>query len=141
MYGLVFTDPNGTRVFEVPVVDRPLTVGRAQDVDIALPFKAVSRYHARFYADQTGLYVEDLGSSNGVLVGGSRISGPTQLQPGLQIPVRFRSVPAEELSAAVQGVLGDPSYAARARRVGEALRRLGGAERAAAAIESLVVGV
>lgn len=87
MYGLVFTDPGGNRVFEVLSVDRALTVGRATDVDIALPFKAVSRYHARFVPDGSGLWVEDLGSANGVLVGGVRIGGPTSLGPGDQVRI------------------------------------------------------
>jgi pSer/pThr/pTyr-binding forkhead associated (FHA) protein len=82
MLGLKFTDPTGNAVAEVALVDRPISVGRATDVDIALPFKAISRYHARFFPHGDELYVEDLGSSNGVLVGGTRIAGPTRLAPG-----------------------------------------------------------
>ena len=87
MYGLVFSDPSGNRVHEVALVDRPLTVGRAADVDVALPFKAVSRYHARFFSDGIALWVEDLGSSNGVLVSGVRIAGPTPLEPGHHVRI------------------------------------------------------
>lgn len=82
MLGLKFTDPTGNVVAEVPAVDRPVSVGRAADVDVALPFKAISRYHARFFPHGGHLFVEDLGSSNGVLVGGTRIAGPTRLSPG-----------------------------------------------------------
>ena len=82
MHGLKFNDPTGKTVMEIPVVDRPMTAGRATDVDISLPFKAISRYHARFFPHGNELYVEDLGSSNGVLVGGQRISGAKALVPG-----------------------------------------------------------
>lgn len=82
MFGLKFNDPSGNTVADIPAVDRPLTIGRASNVDISLPFKAVSRYHARFFPHGQALFVEDLGSSNGVLVGGLRITGPTQLNPG-----------------------------------------------------------
>jgi UDP:flavonoid glycosyltransferase YjiC (YdhE family) len=42
-----------------------------------------------------------------------------------------KHVDARGLSAAVAGVLHDPSFAVHARRAGERLRALGGAERAA----------
>ncbi len=109
MYGLLFTDPGGNRVFEVRTVDRSLTVGRATDVDVALPFKAVSRYHARFVPDASGLWVEDLGSSNGVLVGGQRIGGPTALAPGDQ--VRIGVIEVTVVAPAAPGYPAEPAAA------------------------------
>ena len=46
----------------------------------------ISRRHARFYPLNTGeILVEDLGSTNGTIVNGQRISAPHILKPGDQI--------------------------------------------------------
>jgi 6-phosphogluconolactonase (cycloisomerase 2 family) len=48
----------------------------------------ISRRHARFrQTDQGQVIVEDLGSTNGTLVGGRRLTGPHVLSPGDQITV------------------------------------------------------
>jgi pSer/pThr/pTyr-binding forkhead associated (FHA) protein len=125
MLGLKFKDPQGNTVAEIATVDRQITVGRAQDVDVALPFKAVSRYHARFFAHGGVLYVEDLGSSNGVLVNGARITEPTRLDagdyarigiinvvvvapPGAPSPISPASYAQAGVSGPVAGMVGAP---------------------------------
>jgi hypothetical protein len=56
------------------VGSEPVIVGRATECAIRTADGRVSRNHARFYLDQMGtLYVEDLGSSNGVYVGTQRV--------------------------------------------------------------------
>src|ERR1043165_5789500 len=58
----------------------PVTVGRSAECAIRSDDPRVSRMHARFYVDQGALWVEDLGSSNGIFVGpnkGQRRPGPT----------------------------------------------------------------
>jgi pSer/pThr/pTyr-binding forkhead associated (FHA) protein len=45
-------------------------VGRGADSDIFLEDITVSRHHARFTVDDSGLRVEDLGSTNGTYVNG-----------------------------------------------------------------------
>jgi predicted component of type VI protein secretion system len=48
----------------------------------------ISRVHARVYRDASGqLTVEDLGSTNGTFVNGTRISSPTPLRPGDELRV------------------------------------------------------
>src|SRR4051812_32099112 len=48
----------------------------------------ISRVHGRFYRDASGqLIVEDLGSTNGTFVNGSRIAAATTLRPGDQVRV------------------------------------------------------
>lgn len=51
----------------------PLIVGRSARADIALTEDSISRRHARFNIFDDVLYVEDLGSSNGVHVNGRRV--------------------------------------------------------------------
>lgn len=58
-----------------------LTIGRAPDNDLVLDDVQVSRYHARLLRRGNEVILEDLGSTNGSLVNGRRISGRHALQP------------------------------------------------------------
>ena len=62
---------------------RPLTVGRGgnNDVPLASDEYASSR-HARFEARRDGVYVEDIGSTNGTFVNGIRLTRDRRLAPG-----------------------------------------------------------
>ncbi len=60
-----------------------ITIGRAVGSEITLTDQGVSRRHAKLRAaDDTRVFVSDLGSSNGTFVNGSRITGETQLNEG-----------------------------------------------------------
>lgn len=59
-----------------------ITFGRAisnATWDVPLPDHAVSRPHARIFVKDEDWFVEDLGSSNGTMVGGNFISRPIRL--------------------------------------------------------------
>ena len=74
MASLVYTDGD-TVEYSFTVGVEPVLVGRAPECAIRSNHPLVSRNHARFYVDQTGtLYIEDLGSANGVYVGQQRVS-------------------------------------------------------------------
>ncbi|MCB9564781.1 MAG: sigma-54-dependent Fis family transcriptional regulator [Kofleriaceae bacterium] len=49
-----------------------LILGRDADCDVALPHEKISRRHARLVVDD-GVTIEDLGSTNGIRVGGARL--------------------------------------------------------------------
>ena len=58
----------------------PVSVGRAPDNDIHLDGLGISNHHARISREPAAVYVEDVGSTNGVYVDGARITGKTQIQ-------------------------------------------------------------
>jgi pSer/pThr/pTyr-binding forkhead associated (FHA) protein len=58
--------------------------GRSEEVDIFLGDVTVSRHHAKFTIDTTGLRVEDLGSTNGTYVNLDRTDA-TVLLPGDEV--------------------------------------------------------
>jgi phosphoserine phosphatase RsbU/P len=66
-------------------LEGPLTVlGRQADCSICLPAKAVSRQHVQLVSTPTGYQVEDLDSSNGTFLNGSRLA------PRTRVPVTER---------------------------------------------------
>ena len=60
------------------------TAGRSDDADIFLGDVTVSRHHAKFTVDASGLPVEDLGSTNGIYVNLNRLD-VSPLVPGDQV--------------------------------------------------------
>src|SRR5262249_9561221 len=64
-----------------------LTLGRGDDVTFALHDADASRRHASVRRDWQGVFVTDLGSKNGVLVNGVRITGEQQLHDGDELLV------------------------------------------------------
>ena len=53
----------------------PCTIGRDSNrCDLVLPEPAVSRVHARFMQDGSGLYIEDLSEHNGTFVNGRKLA-------------------------------------------------------------------
>ena len=66
--------------FEVPADATEITIGRSADCQWVIPSGAVSRRHAVLRRSGNELLVEDLGSSNGTMVNGKRVTGPRPLQ-------------------------------------------------------------
>ena len=61
----------------------PLTMGRAGNNDVPLPGdEFASGRHARFEPRRDGVYVEDIGSTNGTFVNGIRLTRDRRLTPG-----------------------------------------------------------
>jgi len=61
----------------------PLTVGRARNNDVSLPEdEYASGRHARFEPRRDGIWIEDIGSTNGTFVNGIRLTRERRLTPG-----------------------------------------------------------
>lgn len=78
--------PRELRGAKMPITG-PLVVGRSPGSDIVINAGYVSGRHARFALFSDTLVVEDMGSTNGTLVNGKRISGPTTLEPGSTVSI------------------------------------------------------
>jgi len=68
---------------QVVTVDTDATIGRGGGCTFPVTFDTfVSQVHARASARDGGLWIEDLGSTNGTFVNGARIDRPVQLRRG-----------------------------------------------------------
>jgi len=70
--------PGSSFYLEKPEV----TLGRDLANDIPVPDQEISRRHARFVTRADGVYIEDLGSTNGSFLNGVRINSPQKLTNG-----------------------------------------------------------
>jgi FHA domain len=67
----------------VTLDSHPLTVGRGANNDLPLPEdEFASSRHARFEPRRDGVYLEDIGSTNGTFVNGIRVTRDRKLAPG-----------------------------------------------------------
>jgi pSer/pThr/pTyr-binding forkhead associated (FHA) protein len=68
---------------EVPVDSMPVGIGRGGQNQVPLDGdEFASAQHARFEAKRDGLWVEDIGSTNGTFVNGARVTTPRRLAQG-----------------------------------------------------------
>lgn len=81
---------NGPHLGMAAEVDQAGTyalIGRSPDCAIVLDDDYVSTRHARVVNGDSGLYLEDLGSTNGTFVNGRRITGATIIGPADEIRI------------------------------------------------------
>jgi hypothetical protein len=81
---LVVVKSGALRVGEaIPVVAGPIAIGRGGQNDVPLDGdEFASAEHARFETRRDGLWVEDVGSTNGTFVNGARVTTPRRLGKG-----------------------------------------------------------
>ena len=69
-------------------LDEEISIGRAPGCAVALPTDTfVSQVHARVFRRGDEYWVEDLGSTNGTLVNGRKLTGPAPLRKGDRLQV------------------------------------------------------
>lgn len=71
----------------LPLGKSAIVVGRAQSCTLVLEDDYASSRHARFFPQGDQWLIEDLGSTNGTLVGGRTITEPTPLVPGTEVRI------------------------------------------------------
>lgn len=71
----------------VALVPEGTTIGRSQECDVTLEDPNISRRHAELTLSAHGWAVADLGSTNGVIVNGQKITRPTLLRSGDEVEI------------------------------------------------------
>lgn len=100
------------QVWKFPPCPARLVAGRGEMCDVILDDADCSRQHAEFVRDNEGVVVRDLGSKNGLFVGGRRVT-ERRLRDGDKIQLgrtvlEFRD-PAEEILRAFEGGADEPA--------------------------------
>jgi len=102
---LVIGGPGSASRYPLPEAPASLRIGRANDADIRVDDRDVSRYHAEVVRTPTGIAVRDVESRNGVIVGGERVA-EAELLPGVPFTVGGTTFalehPADVALAAIQ---------------------------------------
>jgi pSer/pThr/pTyr-binding forkhead associated (FHA) protein len=83
---LVVGEPAGRAGTEY-AVDGELTIGRAPGCSVVFDEQYVSQVHARIFRRDGAVFAEDLGSTNGTWVNGSRAVGQMPARPGDRIQI------------------------------------------------------
>jgi pSer/pThr/pTyr-binding forkhead associated (FHA) protein len=79
----VLNSPSVDEGHEVGLNAAPLTIGRSSQNDLGLAGdEFASARHARFEPRLDGVWIEDIGSTNGTYVNGVRLESPRRLKPG-----------------------------------------------------------
>ncbi len=71
-----------SRAGEEWVVDRELTIGRAETCDIVLEDSFISQVHAKLSKNDKGVVLEDLDSTNGTFLNNRKVRGSKQTFQG-----------------------------------------------------------
>jgi len=79
--------PTAERAIELPDDTNEVRIGRRPDLELPLPYPALSGLHARVVRVDGHWQIEDLGSTNGTRVDGERLAAhqPRAIAPGAQI--------------------------------------------------------
>jgi pSer/pThr/pTyr-binding forkhead associated (FHA) protein len=75
-----FKDDGTARTF--PAKGDSIIIGRDPDSDLRVPGGEVSRKHCQISIESDGVYVKDLGSSNGTYRNDTKVTSKTLLEPG-----------------------------------------------------------
>ena len=102
-YKLISTE--GEQTFELRA-GGTLVVGRALTSDIPVLDPTISRRHAEVIGDENGVFIRDLGSSNGTFLNGVKIE-ESRIQPGDvvtfgKVPFRLKEVTSDMRAGTVQ---------------------------------------
>jgi hypothetical protein len=103
---------NGQRM---PLSDGHYIAGRGAECSLIIDAETVSRRHARITVQPGAVTVEDLGSTNGVRVNGTRISAPTRLTDGSEVALGSAKLRIKTLDASTLTVRCDPSLVQQSR--------------------------
>ena len=87
MWVIVIEDSRGQEKARCELCEGEVSLGRAPGCELRVNHPAISRRHASFAVVDGCLWVEDLGSSNGVFVDGVPIGQRISLAPSQRVAV------------------------------------------------------
>jgi DNA-binding winged helix-turn-helix (wHTH) protein len=100
----------------LPLTDGEHIAGRDAECSLIIDGTTVSRHHARITVASGAATIEDLDSTNGTHVNGTRISAPTRLVPGDEFALGSEVLRVRLRSASVLTVKVDPESGASVKR-------------------------
>ncbi len=83
---LTIVEPTALKGRRYPLADE-LTVGRAAGCQVTIDDTYASQLHARVFARDGQLFVEDLGSTNGTFLNRNKVQGPQVMRRGDRLQV------------------------------------------------------
>ena len=78
---ILFVKSETEKGLEIEVKD-VIVLGRSEEADLVLGDPYASDFHMRLVAQESGMVLHDLGSTNGTYVNGRRVTAPTELRRG-----------------------------------------------------------
>jgi DNA-binding winged helix-turn-helix (wHTH) protein len=100
----------------LPLTDGEHIAGRDAECSLIIDGTTVSRHHARITVASGAATIEDLDSTNGTHVNGTRISAPTRLVPGDEFALGSEVLRVRLRSASALTVKVDPESGASVKR-------------------------
>ncbi len=82
--------------FDFEPDDDAVVIGRSSDAEIAVADRSMSRRHARLFHEGDDWLVEDLGSRNGTLLNGRKITEPTPVGVGTALRIGSTTINVTE---------------------------------------------
>ena len=99
------------RVTQEVALRADVTIGRAEDNDLRLTDPRASRHHACVSREGVDFVLTDLGSANGTLLDGVRLTGPHRLKHGECISIGETEITYEEMAGPFEDTLAGPAVA------------------------------
>lgn len=96
------------RKHSFPLPEGEHLAGRDGDCAVQVDASTVSRRHARIVIVSGRATVEDLESTNGTLVNGKRVAGPTRLDPGDELALGSEKLQIRKRNPVAETVKVDP---------------------------------
>ena len=110
-------EPNGVKR-SVALGNRPLTIGRDPECDIAIGYERASRHHAQIAFDGQRYFIIDLNSTNGTYLGNTRLTPnvPTEWFPNVSARIGdiYFHLELQQSGGSSQGYGNRPPYSAPA---------------------------
>ncbi len=95
------------RTISYALKEGTIAIGRSAESDLRLEHPSVSRRHAEVVVDADGIRISDLGSRNGTLVNGTKITAPTEIDEGDVIKLSDVSLRLVGAQPAAQTIFSD----------------------------------